>query len=114
MFSSQKKSKSFAKNGDDAPKFKGIRFCDECDNMLEPKEYTQGDRVILQFECKLCSRPQRVVEGNELDNCVYRNDYTIKAENVHVDPECVKDPTLTRRKDICCPTCKHTEAVSFS
>ena len=47
MFSSQKKSKSFAKNGDDAPKFKGIRFCDECDNMLEPKEYTQGDRVIL-------------------------------------------------------------------
>ena len=91
-----------------------MRFCEECDNMLEPREVTVGDRHYLIFECKLCSRSQKAVEGNELENCVYRTDYTMKAENLSVDPESVKDPTLTRRKDVCCKWCSHNEAVTFT
>lgn len=117
MFASQKTA--FDTQPTQAPgpdrKFKGMRFCDECDNMLEPKEFSQdSERHFLLFECKLCKRNQRAVEGDELDNCVYRTDYTQKAENLQVDPECVKDPTLTRRRDIICKWCQHTEAVSFT
>ena len=31
-----------------------------------------------------------------------------------MDPECIKDPTLARRRDICCKWCQHNEAVSFT
>lgn len=94
--------------------FKGMRFCPECDNMLEPKEYSQDDRFFLQYECKLCNRSQRALEGSEMDNCVYRTDFTMRTENLQVDPECIKDPTLARRRDICCKWCQHNEAVSFT
>lgn len=91
-----------------------MRFCDECDNMLDPKEYSVGDKYLLKFECKHCSRSQKTEDGGELENCVYRTDYTVRAENLWVDPECVKDPTLTRRKDITCKWCQFNEAVSFT
>ena len=82
--------------------------------MLEPKEHIQDERHFLQFECKLCKRYQRAQEGCELENCVYQTDYGTRAENLQVDPECVKDPTLTRRRDVECKHCKHNEAVSFT
>ena len=82
--------------------------------MLDPSEHTDGDRHFLQFECKQCNRTQKTGEGDELDNCVYRTDYTTKAENLRVDPECIKDPTLCRRRDIECKFCQHTEAVSYT
>jgi DNA-directed RNA polymerase subunit M/transcription elongation factor TFIIS len=91
-----------------------MRFCDECDNLLDPKEHTLGDKSLLQFECKHCARTQRVTEGSEVENCVYRTDYTVRAEALLVDPECVKDPTLTRRKDMQCKWCNYNEAVSFT
>jgi len=31
-----------------------------------------------------------------------------------VDKECVKDPTLSRQKDVECRKCKHREAVTFT
>ena len=55
-----------------------MRFCPECDNMLEPKEYSQDERFFLQYECKLCNRSQRAQEGSEMDNCVYRTDFTMR------------------------------------
>ena len=91
-----------------------MRFCDDCDNMLEPREHIVSERHYLQFECKLCARAQRAEEGNEIDNCVYRTDYTVRAENLQVDLECVKDPTLTRRRDVECKFCAHNEAVTFT
>lgn len=91
-----------------------MRFCDECDNLLDPKEHTVGDKYLLQFECKHCARSQRVMEGSEIENCVYRTDYAVRAESLFVDPECVKDPTLTRRKDVECKWCANNEAVSFT
>ena len=41
--------------GKDAAQFKGMRFCSECDNMLEAKEHKAGEGRFLQFECKLCN-----------------------------------------------------------
>jgi len=29
--------------------FKGMRFCSECDNMLEPREYQNDGRYFLQY-----------------------------------------------------------------
>ena len=82
--------------------------------MLDPREKTEGERHYLQFECKHCTRVQNTGEGDEHDYCVYRTDYTAKAEKLQVDPECISDPTLSRRKDIECPFCKHEEAVSYT
>ena len=82
-------------------KFKGMRFCKQCDNMLEPQEHrSEGDNSYLQFVCNMCHHYERAATGDEVDNCVYRTDYTTRAENLNVDPECIKDPTLSRRKDI--------------
>jgi len=83
--------------------------------MLEAKEHrADEDRRFLQFECKMCNNYQRAAEGNEMDNCVYRTDFTMRAENLHVDPECIKDPTLSRRQDVECKWCGHSEAVTFT
>ena len=82
--------------------------------MLDPREQTVGLKHYLQFECKQCNRIQKTGENEEHHNCVYRTDYTAKAEKLQVDPECISDPTLSRRKDILCPFCKHTEAVSYT
>ena len=49
-----------------------------------------------------------------MENCVYRTDFTMRAENIQVDPECIKDPTLERRKDVKCKWCGHSEAVIFT
>ena len=38
----------------------------------------------------------------------------MRAENLLVDPECVKDPTLQRRQDVECKHCGHNEAVSYT
>ena len=91
-----------------------MRFCPECDNMLEPREFKHGDRSSLQFDCKLCNSYCRAQDNDEMDNCVYRTDYTTRAENLHVDPECIKDPTLSRRRDVVCKWCSHNEAVTFT
>ena len=82
--------------------------------MLDPREKTQGDKHSLQFECKQCNSIQRTGEGDEHDYCVYRTDYTAKAEKLQVDPECISDPTLSRRRDVLCPFCEHQEAVSYT
>ena len=91
-----------------------MRFCSECDNMLDAKEHKSDDRRFLQFECKLCNNYQRAAEHSEVDNCVYRTDFTMRAENLQVDPECVKDPTLQRRQDVSCPHCGNNEAVNYT
>ncbi len=78
-----------------------MRFCSECDNMLDAKEHRGEDgRRYLSFDCKACSNYQRAAIDSEVENCVYRTDFTMRAENLQVDPECVKDPTLQRRKDV--------------
>ena len=95
--------------------FKGIRFCSECDNMLDAKEVRDELKGrYLTFECKICNNAIRIKEGDEVENCVYRTEFTMRAQKMKVDPECIKDPTLTRRGDVLCPYCGHEEAVTFT
>ena len=48
--------------------------------MLDAKE-TRGedDRRNLTFECKICNNAIRIREGDEVENCVYRTEFTMRA-----------------------------------
>ena len=95
--------------------FKGMRFCEHCDNMMEAREQRVSEtQRWLQFECKLCGHSMKAKIGDEVDNCVYRTDFSERAEALKVDSDCINDPTLTRRKDIECPKCGGHEAVTFT
>lgn len=99
--------------------FRGIRFCRECDNMLYPKERTGEDKIgHLIYDCRICGYFERAKPGNEADNCVYKSEFSKMSEKFNVDPECVKDPTLSRTKNIRCMNkkkeCDGTEAVTFT
>ena len=104
--------------GEKKTQFKGMRFCQECDNMLEPVEvrddYGTGENYMLVYRCKICNKEERTDENNEADNCVYKTDFSARSENLIVDTECVRDPTLARHRDIVCEKCTHNEAVSFT
>lgn len=109
--------------------FKGMRFCRECDNMLQPKEQkTADDQDIgrLIYDCRICGYFEKAKAGDEADHCVYRSSENNNSSGnssgtggeaqkffFHVDKECVKDPTLSRRKDLQCKKCGHNEAVTF-
>ena len=45
---------------------------------------------------------------------MYRTDFTAREEKLIIDPECIKDPTLTRRRDVECKWCQNNEAVSYT
>jgi DNA-directed RNA polymerase subunit M/transcription elongation factor TFIIS len=56
--------------------FKGMRFCRECDNMLQPKEKkTADDQDIgrLIYDCRICGYFEKAKPGDEADHCVYRS-----------------------------------------
>ena len=82
--------------------------------MLDAKEHKGDNSRFLKFECKLCNYYWDAPERSEVDNCVYRTDFTMRAENLQVDPECVNDPTLARRQDVICKHCGHNEAVNYT
>lgn len=56
--------------------FKGMRFCRECDNMLQPKEQKVENECRLIYDCRICGYFEKAkkegVEG-EQDHCVYRS-----------------------------------------
>jgi DNA-directed RNA polymerase II subunit RPB9 len=107
--------------------FKGMRFCRECDNMLQPKEQKTEDQEFgrLIYDCRICGYFEKARAGDETDHCVYRSSDQVSSGAsqqggdagpkffFHVDKECVKDPTLSRRKDLTCKKCGHNEAVTF-
>jgi DNA-directed RNA polymerase II subunit RPB9 len=113
--------------------FRGMRFCKGCDNMLQPKEQrTEQDIARLIYDCRICGYFEKAKPDDEADHCVYRSSEPQQSASsavqaiggagssgeapkffFHVDKECVKDPTLSRRKDVNCPRCEHNEAVTF-
>ena len=95
--------------------FKGMRFCKECDNMLYPKEQkVDASSGHLIYDCRICGYHEKAKRGCEIDNCVYRSDYSKMSEGFNIDKECIKDPTLSRSKDVECGNCGHHEAVTFT
>uniref|UniRef100_A0AAY5E8P9 DNA-directed RNA polymerase II subunit RPB9-like zinc ribbon domain-containing protein n=1 Tax=Electrophorus electricus TaxID=8005 RepID=A0AAY5E8P9_ELEEL len=89
------------------PGFVGIRFCQECNNMLYPKE--DKENRILLYACRNCDYQQ------EADNsCIYVNKITHEVDELtQIIADVSQDPTLPRTEDHPCPKCGHKEAVFF-
>ncbi|XP_054929219.2 DNA-directed RNA polymerase II subunit RPB9 isoform X2 [Dermacentor andersoni] len=58
---------------DEGPGFVGIKFCQECNNMLYPKE-DKENRVLL-YACRNCDYQQEAD-----NNCIYVNKITHEVE----------------------------------
>lgn len=86
--------------------FRGMRFCKECDNMLQPKEKmdTDGPSYLI-YDCRTCGYSERARPYDEADNCVYRSEQTKMSDKFLVDTECIKDPCLARRIGHPCTKC---------
>jgi len=85
----------------------GIRFCQECNNMLYPKE--DKEKKILMYACRNCD--YKMAADN---NCIYVNKLMHEIDELrHINPEVITDPTLPRTGDHNCPRCKTREAVFF-
>nr|XP_044615460.1 DNA-directed RNA polymerase II subunit RPB9 isoform X2 [Equus asinus] len=97
------------------PGFVGIRFCQECNNMLYPKE--DKENRILLYACRNCDYQQ------EADNsCIYVNKITHEVDELtQIIADVSQDPTLPRTEDhpcqktpCACTTCArpHTAATA--
>jgi len=88
----------------------GVRFCDDCSNLLSPVEDVINKR--LQYKCKNCDFIE-AVKDPETENCIYMNVLTLSTNIIRPDKEWALDPTLSRAKDVNCPKCHHNVAVFF-
>ncbi|XP_003385487.1 PREDICTED: DNA-directed RNA polymerase II subunit RPB9-like [Amphimedon queenslandica] len=89
------------------PKFVGIQFCQECNNMLYPKE--DKERKVLLHACRNCEYSQPAG-----DSCIYVNKITHEVDELtQIIADVSQDPTLPRTKDHPCPKCDHRDAVFF-
>merc|ERR1712029_701389 len=95
------------KMGEQGPGFVGIRFCQECNNMLYPKE--DKENKVLMYACRNCDYKQ--IADN---NCIYVNKIMHEVDELtNIVADVIGDPTLPRSEDHPCPKCKHREAVFF-
>merc|ERR1712012_1483179 len=102
-----KKTIFIDKMGDSGPGFVGIRFCQECQNMLYPKE--DKENKVLMYACRNCDYKQ--IADN---NCIYVNKIMHEVDELtNIVADVIGDPTLPRSEDHPCPKCKHREAVFF-
>lgn len=93
--------------GSEGPTFVGIKFCQECNNMLYPKEDKEHRKLL--YACRNCDHKE--VANN---SCVYVNKITHEVDELaRIVSDVIHDPTLPRTKDHPCPTCEHKEAVFF-
>jgi len=91
----------------EGPGFVGIRFCQECNNMLYPKE--DKDNRVLLYACRNCDYRQLADSC-----CVYVNKIMHEVDEItNIVTDVTGDPTLPRSNDRPCPECRHREAVFF-
>lgn len=91
----------------EGPGFVGIRFCQECNNMLYPKE--DKENKILLYACRNCDYKQHADS-----KCIYVNKIMHEIDELtHIVSDVISDPTLPRTEDHHCPVCGHREAVFF-
>eukprot|EP00916_Digyalum_oweni_P007138 GHVL01012101.1.p1 GENE.GHVL01012101.1~~GHVL01012101.1.p1 ORF type:complete len:125 (+),score=26.56 GHVL01012101.1:21-395(+) len=83
-----------------------LKFCLECNNLLDPQEDTGGG---LKFECKECNFYFKA--DNVTDNTVFRNNVRHRAkEALIVNPDVIQDSTYGRDNNFVCPNCHLTSA----
>ncbi|KAJ2755416.1 DNA-directed RNA polymerase II subunit RPB9 [Coemansia nantahalensis] len=85
----------------------GIRFCQDCCNMLYPQVDSAHNR--LRYACRNCDYKEPA------DNyCVFRHEVLhIPSERTMVVTDLGSDPTLPRTQDVPCPKCNRTKVVYF-
>ncbi|XP_065578135.1 DNA-directed RNA polymerase II subunit RPB9-like [Artemia franciscana] len=89
------------------PGFVGIRFCQECNNMLYPRE-DRENRVLL-YACRNCDFRQLAD-----NNCIYVNKIMHEVDELtQIVTDVIADPTLPRSSEHSCPKCGHRETVFF-
>ncbi len=89
----------------------GLKFCQECSNMLYPVEITE--EKLLSYVCKSCGHRDVIQGRDQTEHCVYSHDVSISYEKFIQDPELSQDRTLSRTKTATCPQCGYKEAVFF-
>ena len=94
---------------EDNEEYKGIRFCPECNHMLNPKD--AGGK--LGYECNMqgCGF-EAIVEDqmSVVENLVSRRDLQKENKSIILHPDYALDPTMPR-EEVECPACEHMEAV---
>ncbi|CAF2754893.1 unnamed protein product [Rotaria sp. Silwood2] len=87
--------------------FVGIKFCQECNNMLYPKE--DQENQILLYACRRCQHQQAA------DNpCIYVNKITHEIDELtQIVTDVISDPTLPCTAEHPCPKCHGNDAVFF-
>eukprot|EP00040_Diaphanoeca_grandis_P014611 m.74236 g.74236 ORF g.74236 m.74236 type:complete len:214 (-) comp24639_c0_seq1:86-727(-) len=89
------------------PKFVGIKFCQECNNMLYPS--SKDNR--LTYMCRNCNYDEVAA-----DPCIYINRMTNDIDTLTlISSDMATDPTLshTRGNFEPCPQCNEDDAVFF-
>ncbi|XP_019872781.1 DNA-directed RNA polymerase II subunit RPB9-like isoform X1 [Aethina tumida] len=95
------------KSQSSGPPFVGIRFCQECNNMLYPKE--DKAKKILLYACRNCNYKQRADS-----NCIFVNRIMHEINELsHIVPDVISDPTMPKADNRPCPKCTNREAVFF-
>ncbi|XP_071038988.1 DNA-directed RNA polymerase II subunit RPB9 [Parasteatoda tepidariorum] len=89
------------------PGFVGIKFCQECNNMLYPRE--DKENKVLLYACRNCDYQEVTT-----NNCIYVNKITHEVDELtQIVSDVIHDPTLPRTEDHVCPRCSHKESVFF-
>ena len=92
---------------------RGIRFCKECANILNPIEQLEtctGEKW-LSYSCRVCEYKERARRVDDM--LVYHHQVKNKAELMTTDyKDYPMDATLPRLETLC-PKCGHTNAVYF-
>ncbi|UJR15889.1 hypothetical protein I4U23_002814 [Adineta vaga] len=87
--------------------FVGIKFCQECNNMLYPRE--DKENRILLYACRRCQYQQAAENP-----CIYVNKITHEIDELtQIVTDVISDPTLPRTADHPCPKCRGNDAVFF-
>uniref|UniRef100_A0A1I7T2N8 DNA-directed RNA polymerase subunit n=1 Tax=Caenorhabditis tropicalis TaxID=1561998 RepID=A0A1I7T2N8_9PELO len=94
-------------DGKSGPKFVGIKFCPECNNMLYPRE--DKESRVLMYSCRNCEH--REVAANP---CIYVNKLVHEIDELtQIVTDIVHDPTLPKTEEHPCPMCHKSKAVFF-
>ena len=95
------------KTNGDGLGFVGIKFCQECNNMLYPKEDKENKQLL--YACRNCDYKE-IAENR----CIYVNKIMVEGNEIaNINPDVNGDPTLPRSNEHPCPRCYHRETVFF-